>query len=767
MADPSGTDDSSGSRTPTQDTAEGQFQLKQNNQQGQQPSARAANDTDYMSLQRVLSSPQQGNASIDGVIEGTRDRLTKSGTSSPAWPTSPRLKSPPPTTNRGGSRRDISEQAQSNTAKRLAPVSAPDLAAAMLLPGGSREHSQAQSSSSSLRVPPRGISAQNTGLETVAEGSVPTTPSIDLKVDPMSQSEISNAETKINTSNANPNTTLNETSRPAGIKADSEPKSRALSSTKPPSNLAKRSFTSLTGGKKTAIEPVRTMTVETETVNTTTPGLGDRNRDGGSVRTKTSTETIRPKKEKKKPTKKPGNLPAGGLASKADIFEAKVASAVDEADTDDSDETFVYESNPPDPRAYRHHSRTPSATSVASTNDYRTNKHSIRNGSSAIPGKKSMKFSNSMHNREYEDDPNRAGLRNASATPRHHHIGRYSRNNHPGLFDNDSPFTQARHPQSPRNATGNLKSPRPNSPRVGNGRVNSPRKYGANAYDNNEDVADDERAPLMGTVRVRGNRHSRRPLSRDFRSMELGEYEEPSYWTRCGGWLLLVTLFLFICSGIGTFVMAVNRPLLDVEIRKIINVLASEEELMLDLDVEAVNPNLFAVTVTDLDVNIFAQSPYVGTHMDWHRQHPGSGLRLSIAERRVRQTGWFWPDPTHADDGVDEGTDPDDPEGAQKMLLGRVTELDSPLTFEPAPIRRTSSSSVGEIRLQKPGNKTEVGGSERWERVLLHDFDLIVRGVIKYQLPLSSKVRSVKVGGRKIVHPDSEDKETGDLSPQW
>src|SRR6266702_2481606 len=48
-------------------------------------------------------------------------------------------------------------------------------------------------------------------------------------------------------------------------------------------------------------------------------------------------------------------------SSKADVFEAKVASAVDEENSSDSDETFVYESNPPDPPPHknRHHSRTP------------------------------------------------------------------------------------------------------------------------------------------------------------------------------------------------------------------------------------------------------------------------------------------------------------------------------------------------------------------------------------------------------------------------
>lgn len=690
--------------------------------------------------QRVLPSQQsQTNASIDGVIEGTRERLAKSGTNSPSWPTPPRLRSPPPNNTKVSARRDSSEQ--SNTAKRLAPVSAPDLAAAMLLPETSKEQA---------RAPPRTQTSSASGLETVVEGSLPTTPSIDARDDPLAQSTVSTTNSSTNQSDTN--------------KTEPDTK-RAPSVARATTNLAKRSFTSLTGSKKATQEPTRTLTVETEpAVPLTNTGLGDRRGDGGSVRTKTSTETIRPKKEKKKPARKHIALAPGVLTSKADIFEAKVASAMEDVDSDDSEETFVYESNPPEPRSYRHHSRTPSATSLVDNNDYRSNKHGYRNGSNAIPGKKSMKFSNNY--REYDDDPSRPSTRNIS-TPRPHHVGRYSRHHqHPSVITDDSPFgNQSRNPHSPRLATGTFRNSRPNSPRVSNGKLLSPRKYGGGAYDNGEEIADDERAPLMsGTVRVR-NRHSRRPHSREFGYLEMGEDKEPGCWSRCGGWLLIIVLLIFICTGIGTFAMVISRPLYDVEIHRIMNVLTSEQELMLDLDVKAVNPNLFAVSVTDLDISIFAKSPYVSTSKKWeddHNQGPPSGKRLTPSERRKR--GWFWPDPpAHSDDGVDEGTDPDDPEGVQKMLLGEVYEFDSPLTFEPAPVRRTATSSVGEIRLHKPGNKTEVGGSERWERVLLHDFELIVRGVVKYQLPLSSKVRSAKVEGRRTVHPDSEDKKTEEL----
>jgi hypothetical protein len=213
--------------------------------------------------------------------------------------------------------------------------------------------------------------------------------------------------------------------------------------------------------------------------------------------------------------------------------------------------------------------------------------------------------------------------------------------------------------------------------------------------------------------------------------------------------------------------MALNRPLLDVSIKHLQNVLASEQELMLDLDVEALNTNLFAITVSELDVNLFAESPYVGSTFDSERPAQKRQLRW-VNRQDTKSFRLDWP-PWQSQDGVDEGTDPiDDPEsGTQKMLLGRVLEFDSPLVFESSPLRHSYHSSVGEIRLARPGNKTEVGGSARWERVLQHPFDLIVRGVIKYQLPLSSKTRSAKIGSRiKVLPTDDGSGDDHDDDPQ-
>ncbi len=202
-----------------------------------------------------------------------------------------------------------------------------------------------------------------------------------------------------------------------------------------------------------------------------------------------------------------------------------------------------------------------------------------------------------------------------------------------------------------------------------------------------------------------------------------------------------------------------------VHIRRIENVLASEQELMFDVMVEAINPNVVTITVSDIDVNVFAKSTHVGSERYW-REHgapyPPESRESRRLQRRTSSSSENTPisqsQDIHIGGGVDKGTDPiPDPEGdSQTMLLGRIFHLDSPLSFDGSAFKRHAQYSVGQLRLGKPGNKTEIGGSERWERVLEHHFDLIVRGVLKYQLPLSNRIHSAPISATKLVLPDDE-----------
>lgn len=729
-----------------------------------------------------------------------------------------------------------------------------------------------------MRTPNKVLSASGSTLETVQESSLPATPAIGTgwsggkggsddrseRIDENPMEDAVGKETQPRPESGSESGGNKSAGYQTEIKGPKKA-ATASNSARPEIMHPKKSFTQLhpAKGKTGSESTVKNMTVETETVSSIPQvalggGAGERNLPGrtdagGSLRLKPSTETIRPKKEKKKVVRKApstnsgtggfqfrrshphhiharppspivslstsfpdfmsdftlyrsktesslrtshskGNLVQSNLgqrpptpvspssttltmfrvrtaSSKADIFEAKVASAVDQTNSSDSEETFVYESNPPDPhsaRTHRFHSRTPSATSMASQIDLHCSR--VRQeGHHSIAGKRSMKFTNNPYN---ATDPNDEGTvrgpnhsrRTTGSHTTHHHIGRHGRGGHISLFDQESPFPGAAKPL--RSAVSNAAqlNSRPSSPRSphvilvpGSGKkVKEPL-----LYDLEGEGADDERTPLIGTTRSGRNR--RRPLSRGSRH-SYNQEKEHRFCRRVTAYVSLGSLMALLIAAIVVVSILCSQPLLDVYVKDIQNVLASEQEIMLDLNVHAMNPNLIAVQVSALDVNIFAKSKHVGTGQLWRDQHPHrlEFFPQPLPESAPRQTYRRKSTPTHSppetptyhttDDPIDDPL-PDPETDSQTMLLGRIFEFDSPLIFEPSPLRRHSLSSIGEVRLAKPGNKTEDGGSARWEKVLLYDFELIVRGVVRYSSPLGTKTRSASIGGSVIVHP--------------
>ena len=100
--------------------------------------------------------------------------------------------------------------------------------------------------------------------------------------------------------------------------------------------------------------------------------------------------------------------------------------------------------------------------------------------------------------------------------------------------------------------------------------------------------------------------------------------EEPSS-ILCGpiaGYTLLGSVLALLIAAVVVILIMCTKPLINVHIEDIRNVLASEQEIMLDLHVHAINPNLIAIQVSDLDVNIFAKSKHVGTAAQWRAAHP-------------------------------------------------------------------------------------------------------------------------------------------------
>ncbi|CAN9415230.1 unnamed protein product [Alternaria alternata] len=763
-------------------------------------------------VQRALSStsiPELTPTSSTDTVRAPRpskpSSKSNSGETTPHWPLSPRLKSPPPgddgrsrsRTNslRAQIRKPEAQSAPSIVVQSSSPASLSRFPVREEAPASDPDEPQPQPAPKATSRSSGGVAPK---LATVQESSLPATPGFD-GLEPQSQfpfpsanfvnlvlsfvpsatahktdqdrNDVNSSKVTEDLSTKHDNTKHTESGSDSATKSAKKGKMQEQRNTythRPHTVSAKPSLSSMS--TRSRDPPLRNMTVETETVpSVAQPSIVNQDRSAsgrvdGGIRLKASNETIRPKKERKAPKRKAASINAGTASSKADVFEQKVASAVDEADSSDSDATFIYESNPPEQphRSRQHHSRTPSMTSLASLTDPRLQ---IRDTHKHPSKKSSIKFTNPYNNPSIDGDDRgegtiRIGSGRAGGGSHHHHIGRHGQGR--GALSHLAMESDTSVPQSSRaRGPSSRNASQPNSPRfhtfnVGNGHSNGSKKSGeySAAYDiDAENIADDERTPLIQSGRSpRSTRISRQRNTTTIRQLERRHHRDGGWCRRFAGCLVLTILLLVVVFCAIGLVFATTKPLTSLVVRDIQNVVASQEEVMLDLIVNAVNPNIIGVTVSDMEVSLFAKSKHVGSDA-WWREH-GNGPQddvehwTPIEEEATTEISIT---------GVDEGTDPIEGE-PRTMLLGRIAHFDSPLNFEGSFFQRKRAESIGEIRLLHPGNKTEAGGSERWEEVLQYPFELIVRGNFKYTLPLSTQEFKVPVTASHYYDPDIERK---------
>ncbi|KAK4113473.1 hypothetical protein N656DRAFT_767798 [Canariomyces notabilis] len=736
-------------------------QAKQNST----PTAPASKTLTSANTPTLLPSVSDPSANVGAPVKSptSMDHVRES----PRWPISPRLRSPPPILHKpniGVPRKADLEAPLIHLQRATPPQPSPDVP--------SDTDTDDSHLPSGVRTPARGGGGSTSTLETVQEVSPMNSPraaegSVGERLDDSMASETSQGDyLGLGISKDGPNIHNESGSENGSIKASR----RSGAASAPPPLTKQQSSTNIKLGvaKTKTGDTLQSMTVETETV-TSIPQTALAPTSGvqgstTSLRTKPSTETIRPKKDKKRSTRKQPTVTAGNASSKADIFEAKVASAVEEANSTDSEETFVYDSNPPDgrDRAPRFHSRTPSATSMASQID-RSGMRSIHavmeSAGPPMMVKKSMKFVNSSNsngpndNVIVEDEGKGTGRSNAGSargtSRHHHHFGRWGRNGvgngHPSLFAEHSPFSASL-------AAGNMgsrQSSGPPSPRYANRGHPANGKRGTHlsaGYDLDDTTtgADDETTPLMQSATIRSPRPGRaRRGMHSLRSMESQTYRSPpSVLNRFASCLVLTVMLLLVVSGAIGFMFATSQPLTDIQLMSMDHVVASQQELMLDLTIKAHNPNVVVVVVDAADIEVFAKSPHAGTDSEWWRHtHPGE-----VGPPPPRKIG---------EGGIEtQEALPDDPDTAPNMRLGTITGFDSALSFEGSFFHKGISYSSGEVRLKNPGNGT-YGGPERWERILEDEFQLILKGVLKYTLPLSQRVRTASITGRTTVKPNA------------
>ena len=236
----------------------------------------------------------------------------------PRWPISPRLRSPPPVNK-------ASLLSPRKTEHEVPAINVQRTSSSEQQEGKTPTDTEVDDSlslPSGMRTPARGAGGASSTLETVQEISLPNTPGLGL--DGILE-KAENGTARLLTDQENP--MENAFSKNIKAKASNESGSDSggkgeikMRSTAPPTSLRPNapakaySTNTSTRGKPSGEGSTRNMTVETETVSSIPqmavggPAVGN----NGSIRAKPSTETIRPKKEKKKTARKTPSVTGTG-----------------------------------------------------------------------------------------------------------------------------------------------------------------------------------------------------------------------------------------------------------------------------------------------------------------------------------------------------------------------------------------------------------------------------------------------------------------------
>jgi hypothetical protein len=193
------------------------------------------------------------------------------------------------------------------------------------------------------------------------------------------------------------------------------------------------------------------------------------------------------------------------------------------------------------------------------------------------------------------------------------------------------------------------------------------------------------------------------------------------------------------------FVFQTSRSLENVTLTNITNIVVSQEELIMDVLLEAGNPNILPVMAGDsLNIDIFARSD--------HFDDPD---RRRLPQERRRQVIPFWPpwdDETEPADSAHNAPPHNVTEGTS-LLLGTIRYLEAPVSFPPTSFKRVpTTTQKGQMKLVGPAvNATD--GVDKWKKCIMWNFELILRGTLKYRAPIGGRERAVAVEWRGTVDP--------------
>ena len=216
-----------------------------------------------------------------------------------------------------------------------------------------------------------------------------------------------------------------------------------------------------------------------------------------------------------------------------------------------------------------------------------------------------------------------------------------------------------------------------------------------------------EYTPLRHSTRKRLSRNQLNFSPHDFTPKR-------SFFTRFkNGLYYIVLVLILLATGFSFgFILATNKELQDFDILLLDNVISSAEELIFDITASAFNPGFITITMDTIDIDVFAKSePVLDT---------------------------------------------------EALFLGTIEEMETPLTFAGGFFNRRYAASTTALKIISPGNST-LSDNMKWRKLIKYDYELVLRGTMKYSIPFFDSVRSVNVqksaviSGRKGEHDEDSD----------
>lgn len=213
-------------------------------------------------------------------------------------------------------------------------------------------------------------------------------------------------------------------------------------------------------------------------------------------------------------------------------------------------------------------------------------------------------------------------------------------------------------------------------------------------------------------------------------------YSKRNAWTRFRNcfYLTMSVLLLVSLGFILGFLLAANKELREFDIVVMDNVISSTDELIFDLTTTAFNPGIFPIYIDEVEFDIFAKTQYL----------------------RCNSYGACSP-------SFDSSTN------VETIFLGIAKHLETPLKYQGGFFNRNFDISETSVRLHKPGSDEakEDDGEEvaaedpsddvtKWKLLIKHDYELILRGNVKYKVPFFNTQRSIAVQMSADVRPGKE-----------